>query len=175
MRGRGERGDLAGDGPTTAAVTSGGRSSALTIDPPPLLPSPAGISKLRLPSPARALNLSQVRPGEAFQNHILHLFHCPVTPLATTLGPSKIIPTPIWLCAAPSKPLNSLYVKNALNFWFSSSFSSFSVSSLGFGLFLSHVANKDVATSLFLAGSSVLKSAGLSIHLTKDSAAKDIQ
>ncbi|XP_066161870.1 endochitinase A isoform X1 [Oryza sativa Japonica Group] len=175
MRGRGERGDLAGDGPTTAAVTSGGRSSALTIDLPPLLPSPAGISKLRLPSPARALNLSQVRPGEAFQNLILHLFHCPVTPIATTLGPSKIIPTPIWLCAAPSKPLNSLYVKNALNFWFSSSFSSFSVSSLGFGLFLSHVANKDVATSLFLAGSSVLKSAGLSIHLTKDSAAKDIQ
>lgn len=116
-----------------------------------------------------------MKPGEIFQEHILSLFHCPVIPSVLVLGPSNIHPTPIWLCASPSRPHNSLSVKNILNFWFSSYGFSFSVSSLGFGLFRSFVANHNVASSLVLAGSALLDSAGLSIHLSKDSTAVQVQ
>lgn len=168
-------GERAGDGAAPVAASGGAGCRPPLINLPLLLPTSTGAF---LPPPTTQFFSplrQQVKPGEIFQEHILSLFHCPVIPSVSVLGPSNIHPTPIWLCASPSRPHNSLSVKNILNFWFSSYGFSFSVSSLGFGLFRSFVANRNVASSLVLAGSALLDSAGLSIHLSKDSTAVQVQ
>lgn len=164
-------GDFGGDsaGDLVASATSPERHLVATGSRSGLLPSPPPSSSLyprvrcsTFPPPP-----SPQKPGDLFRDFILENFHSSVCPSGNLKQLSFDRLTPLWIVVSPNKPnLNSLSIKNILNFWFSSFSQSFWVVDLGLGLFRTYVISSNVAATMIVSGSSILKQKGISLHLS---------